>query len=335
MKRWIPDTEFVRLFALLFVMLAAANFLTREVIVDVLGLAPPSPPAELQNKLDEEFEVWVVFQLVAIALVSWIAARWISLPIKRLAQAASEFGDDFNSPPLDETSGSQEVRKASAKFNQMQTRIRQQVAERSYFLAAVSHDLRTPITRLMLRAEKLEPAARTVFQNDLNDMATLINATLDYLRDDWRAEALSLLDVEALMQSLAEDAAELGETVTLTGAAKPIRVKVTALRRCLHNLIGNAVRYGNRADIRLDDGADHLSIIIQDAGPGIPESQLEAIFEPFHRLDESRNRHAGGVGLGLTITRDLVGKLGGTVVLKNAPEGGLIATLTLPRRAAF
>lgn len=341
MKRLVPDTLFVRLFLLLFVMLTVSQFISLEVFFNFFR--PPPPPLPLRPHppggprlagMHEFRLIEFVLRLAAIALTSWIAARWLSLPIRRLAQAASELGGNLDHPRLDETSGPSEVRKASVVFNQMQARIRQQITERNRFLAAVSHDLRTPLTRLRLRVEKLDAPLKTDIRRDLDEMATMIDATLDYLRGDWQPEAARLLDVEALVHSLAENATEQGENVSVSGNAKPIAVQPLALQRCLNNLVENAIRYGNRADIRLDDGGDGLSIAIHDTGPGIPEHQLEAVFAPFHRLEASRSRHTGGVGLGLSIARDIAHKLGGTLTLKNAPEGGLVATLTLPRKDA-
>ena len=250
-----------------------------------------------------------------------------------MAKAAGELGENLERAPLDETRGPSEVRQASKVFNQMQARLKQQMAERNRFLAAVSHDLRTPITRLKLRAEKIEAQdLQEDIQDDLNEMTAMIDATLDYLRGDGRPEESCLLDISALVHSLAENAGEQGEAVKVSGIAQPIMAQPMVLQRCLNNLIDNALRYGNRADINLDDSGDKLIIGIHDAGAGIPEDQLEAVFAPFYRLDQSRSRNTGGVGLGLSIARDIAQKMGGSLVLRNAPEGGLIATLTLPKR---
>jgi len=272
-------------------------------------------------------------RLSGIALTAWIAARWLCRPIDKLAQAASELGESLESTPLDVTCGPVEIRQASAVFNQMQARLKQQLDERNRFLAAVSHDLRTPITRLKLRAVKIEAAdLQEDIQRDINEMTVMIDATLDYLRGDGKPEEPCYLDISALVHSLAEDAGERGGMVTVSGLIKPAMVPPMALQRCLNNLIENALRYGGRADIGLDDSGDQLIISIRDAGAGIPEDQLEAVFAPFYRLDQSRSRHTGGVGLGLSIARDLAQKMAGNLSLKNAPEGGLIATLELPKR---
>ena len=205
--------------------------------------------------------------------------------------------------------------------------------ERNCFLAAVSHDLRTPLTRLKLRAEKIDQQElRSDVQNDINEMAGIIDTTLGYLHGDEQPEATCLLDIGALVYSFAEDAKECGDVVKVSGNARPIRLQPLAIRRCLNNLIENALRYGERADIVIGETGNEVVITIYDAGPGIPEDKLEAVFAPFYRLDASRSRHTGGIGLGLSIARDMAKKQGGNITLKNAPEGGLVATLVLPKR---
>jgi signal transduction histidine kinase len=163
-------------------------------------------------------------------------------------------------------------------------------------------------------------------------MASIIDTTLDYLRGDAQPEAACLLDIDALVHSLAEDANESGNVITVTGKVHPIRLQPVAIRRCLNNLLENALRYGESATIAMNETDDEVVIAIRDAGPGIPEEKLEAVFAPFYRLDSSRSRHSGGVGLGLSIARDMARKQGGDVTLENAPGGGLVATLILPKR---
>jgi signal transduction histidine kinase len=328
-RKLVPDTLFSRLFLLLFVTLTASHFIGMAVFSNYEHIRHTP-----QYTRPTEFRfIEFLVRLSAIALTAWIAARWLSRPIKQMAQAAGELGENLDRPPLDEERGPSEVQQASVVFNQMQARIRQQIDERNRFLAAVSHDLRTPLTRLKLRAEKIDSQdLKADVRADADEMAAMIDATLDYLRGDGQPEALCLLDVSALVHSLAENAEERGEVVTVSGKVQPVMVQPQALRRCLDNLIENALRYGDRADITLDDSGDKLVISIRDAGQGIPEDQLEAVFAPFYRLDASRNRHTGGVGLGLSIARDIALKLGGSLVLKNAPEGGLIVLLTLPKQ---
>ena len=328
MKFSIPDSLFARLFLLLFAILSVSYFAGREILVS-LGIEQP-----VSHPQHHPFRLYgFIIRLAAVAFTSWIAARWLTYPIKRLANAADELGKNLNSPLIDEASGPSEVRQASKVFNQMQARLKQQMEERNRFLAAVSHDLRTPLTRLALRAEKItQHDLKTDVQNDINEMASIIDTTLDYLRGDAQPEAACLLDIDALVHSLAEDANESGNVITVTGKVHPIRLQPVAIRRCLNNLLENALRYGESATIAMEETDDEVVITIHDAGPGIPQEKLEAVFAPFYRLDSSRSRHSGGVGLGLAIARDMARKQGGNVTLENAPEGGLVASLILPKR---
>ncbi len=317
MKSRVPNTIFVRLFLLLF-------FTHILNVVVVRLLLPPSMhphPFRLTGFL---------LMLTGIAVAAWVAARWLSGPIQRMARAAHALGENLNSPPLAENTGSVEVRQASAVFNQMQVRLNSQIAERSRFLAAVSHDLRTPLTRLRLRAEKIDdPQLKSSIREDVDEMTAMIDAALDYLRGTGQPEAPRLLDITALVQSLADNAEERGGMVTVSGSASPIHVQPGGMRRCVNNLLENALRYGERAWVAIEEAADRVVISIRDAGPGIPEDKLEAVFAPFFRLEDSRNRNTGGIGLGLSIARDIALQHGGSLVLRNDPHGGLIATLTL------
>ena len=329
MKINIPNSLFVRLFLLLFIILTFSYFAGREIFIS-LGLDHPVTSAASQNPFRLTS---LLIRLIAVSITAWVAALWLSKPIKRLALAADELGKNLNSPPINETTGPTEVRQASKIFNQMQAHLQQQMEERNLFLAAVSHDLRTPLTRLKLRAEKIEHRElRSDVQNDINEMTAIIETTLDYLRGDERPETPCLLDISALVHSIAEDANESGNIIAVSGSTQPIRLQPIAIRRCLNNLIENALRYGERASITISEIDDAVVISIHDAGLGIPENKLEAVFAPFYRLENSRSRHTGGVGLGLSIARDMASKQGGNISLKNAPEGGLIATLVLPRR---
>lgn len=269
---------------------------------------------------------------IAIAVLALVAMRWAVQPLRRLARAADALGRDLGGPSLPET-GPREVRQAAHAFNTMQSRLASYLDDRLRILAAVSHDLKTPITRLKLRAEMLpDEAQREKFLRDLDDMQTMIGATLDFLRGEARKEASVRLDVNALLSTLRDDMAALGETVEVTGEAlQPLRARPQALKRCLANLLENAVRYGGGARVQVLDGAHELVLHIDDDGPGIPEGKLEQMFEPFRRGEDSRNRDTGGVGLGLAIARNLARAHGGDVTLANRPEGGLRVTVSLPR----
>lgn len=275
----------------------------------------------------------VLVLLVAVILLSLLAVRWITRPLKTLADAAEELGKDLDRPPLPET-GPVEVGRAARALNTMQSRLSRYLRDRTRILAAMSHDLKTPITRLRLRTELLDdPQVRRKFSRDLEEMESMVGATLDFMRGLESREPMQRVDVMALLESLQADARELGGRVEIEGAAAaPYAGRPQALKRCLGNLIDNAVKYGKSARVIVDDAAARLKISVRDEGPGIPEAELERVFEPFHRLESSRSRDSGGTGLGLSIARNVAEQHGGTLVLRNVPAGGLEAVLTLPRR---
>lgn len=300
------------------------------------AFGPPRPPGPPGPHRPHGPSSWgmaadVGIRLAAILLAAWVAARWLVRPIQRLAQAAHALGEDIDRPPMAEA-GPLEVREATRTFNQMQARIREQISDRDRFVAAVSHDLRTPLTRLRLRTEGLaDEAERERFRRDIADMDQMIAVTLDYLRGAAAAEPSVRLDIEALAHTVAEDLQDQGCDVQVHGRAQALVAPANALRRCLDNLVDNAIRYGHRADIHLIDSAEALRIEVRDAGPGLPDSELARVMAPFYRVEGSRNRAHGGVGLGLSITQDIVRRQGGELTLRNGSQGGLVAILVLPR----
>lgn len=274
---------------------------------------------------------------LAIAVLALLAMRWAVQPLHRLARAADALGRNLGGPPLSET-GPREVRQAARAFNTMQNRLASYLEDRLRILAAVSHDLKSPITRLKLRAELLPeaglPAAsqREKFIRDLDEMESMIGASLDFLRGEARKEISVPLDINALLATLRDDMAALGTSFEIHGAAmQPMLARPQALKRCLSNLLENAVRYGGNARVSVVDAAHEMKLFIDDSGPGIPEAMLERMFEPFRRGEDSRSRETGGVGLGLAIARNLARAHGGEVTLMNRPQGGLRVTVTLPR----
>lgn len=276
-------------------------------------------------------------RLLVIALAAWWGSRWLARPMRELVQASEQLAGTLEGPvrpqALDEQLGTREVREAARVFNGMARRLRRQFSERGLMVAAISHDLRTPLTRLRMRLETLDAPAdqRERAAADIREMNALIDQTLSLFRGTGD-EALQDTDVAALMQALADDLAEQGRPVQ-AGIEGPAvaRVLPQALRRALDNLLGNALRYGAgpvRLSLVHEPGA--LLLRVDDAGPGIPAEQLDAVFQPFFRLEASRNRETGGSGLGLYIARDLVQRMGGSLRLINRPEGGLRAELRLP-----
>jgi len=272
--------------------------------------------------------------LAAVLALSWFAVRWITRPLAVLANAAEALGRDIHHPPLAE-SGPAEVQRAAQAFNTMQARLAGLLADRARIFAAMSHDLKTPLTRMRLRAELLDDAgAREKFERDLAEMEQMVGQTLDYLRGIERHVDRRPVDVGALLEGLQDDFADMKRDVRIDGRALgPYTGDPQLLRRAFANLLDNATTYGHRATIALDDDAARLRITIADDGPGIPENELEQVFAPFHRLEASRNRATGGTGLGLPITRAIIEAHGGTVRLANRDGGGLAAIVELPRIA--
>jgi signal transduction histidine kinase len=277
----------------------------------------------------------LLITLIMVTAVVMIAVRQVTRPLQQLAAAADTLGNDLDAPPLTEN-GPTETRRAAQAFNRMQARIKRLVDERARALAAVSHDLRTPLTRLRLRAELVtDDRLRDQMAADLDSMAAMIDATLDYLRGLQDSEALRPIDMNALLQSLAEDAAVLGKTISVEGLAQaPYYGRLSGVRRALQNLIDNAIKYGHGAQLRIEDAADALRLVVEDEGPGIAPAELTRVTEPYYRPDASRSRETGGVGLGLSIVSDIALMHGGQLLLANRPQGGLSATLILPRKAA-
>ena len=270
-----------------------------------------------------------------MVILCFFAVRLVTRPLSVLANAAEDLGRNIDRPPLPER-GANELVRASRALNVMQDRLKRYVDTRVKVLAAMSHDLKTPITRMRLRAEMLDDAhIKAKFIKDLDELQQMVGATLDYMRGLGEGgEAVQPIDFTALISSLKEDAEEAGHTVTVSGDAfSPVMGRAQALKRCLQNLIDNALAYGRRADIALRDEGGVLNIAISDDGPGIPEGDIEKVFEPFYRVEGSRNRNTGGSGLGLSIARNIAQAHGGSVRLRNLARGGLEATLRIPRGA--
>ncbi len=275
---------------------------------------------------------YLAILVLSIALLSYIAVRFVTRPLGLLANAADDLGRNIHSPPLDET-GPAEVGRAARAFNNMQRRLRRYIEDRGEVLAAVSHDLKTPITRLRLRTEMLEQEnVREKFNQDLDEMEQMVHATLDFMRGTESGEAQVPVDIVALLEAIQEDMQGLGYRVELKPAdLDPYQGRPLLLKRCLTNLIENAVRYGSEARVSLNQTQDQLQIIIADSGPGIPEGERERVFRPFIRGEDSRSRETGGTGLGLSIARNIARAHGGELVLRSGTDGvGLEAVVSLP-----
>lgn len=289
------------------------------------------PPRGSPIAAKTDFSTVIALFLVSIAFLAYLVARMTTRPLKQLAQAAKDLGNDINHPPLALT-GVSEIRQASAAFNAMQARIRQYIFQRTQMLAAITHDLQTPLTRLRLRLEKVaDPELRERLVGDLSAMQAMVREGLDLARSMDTSETMQPLDFDSLLDSVCSDASDAGQHVVLNGrAAMSLLGRPMGLRRCLVNLIDNAVKYGHEAVVSVERMAGAARIRIRDAGPGIATAEQARVFEPFYRVEGSRSRESGGTGLGLTIARNIAEQHGGSIVLANHPDGGLEVTLVLP-----
>jgi len=294
----------------------------------VFRTAAPQPGPPLPRQIFLQLAVLTM----VLAVVLYVMTRSITRPLSALASAADKIGRGATVAPLAEI-GASELRDATRAFNTMQDRLKRYLDSRTRVLAAMSHDLRTPLTRLRLRVELIEDASlRERFTADLDHMTEMVSGALSMFRDLNDTEASTPVDVDELLQTLQQEFAELHASVSISGRAeRPIAAKPNALRRCLTNLLRNAVDYGVRAHVDVLDGAQ-LTLRIRDEGPGIPTESLEQVFEPFYRIESSRNRDSGGTGLGLSIARNIAQAHGGSIRLTNLPQGGLEVVLTLPRQ---
>lgn len=279
----------------------------------------------------------LLLQLALLGIFTWIGVRLATRPLAQLADAADRLGPDLKTDALPE-SGPLEVTRAVRAFNAMQARIAGHMSERTQILAAISHDLQTPITRMRMRADMLDDGEqRDKMNRDLREMQALVRDGVAYARTlHGTEEAPCRIDLDSMLESLVQDYVDAGQPVSMGGqAAASITTRPHALRRVLGNLIDNGLKYGAEVCLTVSPaGQDGIRVQVRDRGPGIPEAELEKVFEPFYRLEASRNRDTGGTGLGLAIARQLVGTLNATLVLRNHPDGGLEAALTLaePRR---
>ncbi len=272
--------------------------------------------------------------LVLILVIAlYVTARSITRPLSNLVRAAENLGRNVRQPKLDEK-GARELRDAAHAFNTMQDRLQRYLDSRTRVLAAMSHDLKTPLTRLRLQVETTleDPSIQARFNKELDEMESMVRGALGLFRGLDDDETLAPMDIDALLATLQAEFIEMGADVSVEGKAiQPFTGKPQALRRCLTNLVGNALKFGVRARIVVEDG-EALVIRVRDDGPGIPPEELERVFEPFYRVESSRNRDTGGTGLGLSIARDVAQAHGGSLVARNLPGGGLEALLVLPRR---
>jgi signal transduction histidine kinase len=271
------------------------------------------------------------FVLACSLCVAALASRRLARPMERFARQAQRFGADVNAPPVQVT-GPLEIRLAGQAFNEMQSRVQRYVADRTHMLAAISHDLRAPLTRMRLRGEFIEDEEqqRKLFR-DVDEMQAMVNASLDFFRDDSEQEAATRFNLSELINTVLDDFRDAGDDVAFRASESIAYVgRPLTLRRAIANLVDNAVKYGVRATVRLSAGTEWVEVLIDDDGSGIPEHLRQDVFRPFYRVESSRNRQTGGVGLGLAAARSAVRGHGGDILLESRVSGGLRVRVRLP-----
>jgi len=275
--------------------------------------------------------IWLCFLAASITIVTAFAARQFSRPIEQLAAAVRQFGLNPRAPPIAEA-GPRELRQVIETFNAMQAQIQKFVAYRTMMLAAISHDLRTPLTRMRLRGEFIDDQEQQArLFRDVDEMQNMVDEALAFFRDDASVEETTSFDLPHVLLTVANDYADQDVDIGYAGPAHAVyRGRPFALKRAFTNLIDNAAKYGKTPEIELSCEEMALVVAIRDRGPGIPEHALDNVFRPYYRMDGSRNRISGGVGLGLTVAQAIVQGHGGEIILQNRPEGGLEARIVLP-----
>ncbi|WNF54624.1 ATP-binding protein [Pseudomonas sp. SG20052] len=283
--------------------------------------------------LDEapRYLIVILLVLISTALVALIATRRLATPLQHFAEGARRFGVDFRAPPI-EPLGPQEIRQAILAFNAMQAQLQHFIRDRTQMLAAISHDLRAPLTRMRLRGEFIEDSEQQqrLFR-DVDEMQAMINSALEFFRDDARLEPATQFDLAELLQTLLDDYRDQGVEIAYVGPTRWVYFgRPLGLKRVMTNLLDNAIKYGSEPAIELIADAVEVRIKVLDRGPGIPQASLEQVFVPFFRMEGSRNKSTGGVGLGLSAARAIVLEHGGELKLRNRSKGGLEALVVLP-----
>jgi signal transduction histidine kinase len=293
---------------------------------------PPPPFDPVAVKFNQaSFATWLSLSIVLGILLSILAARRLVKPLSELAVAVGRLGGSGEAPPI-APRGPREVQGTIMAFNQMQERLRRFNDDRTRMIAAMSHDLRTPLTRLRLRTELIEsPVHQEKMQAEIDFMSQLIDSILSFARDDTTREPRTMVDLSALVEAICEGAADAGDPVTFSGPREvTISCRPAALRRAVSNLVENAVKYGKTASVTIACTAGRAIITVEDEGPGIPRAERERVFDPFYRMETSRNLDTGGVGLGLSVTRSIILEHGGEIILADRKGGGLLVRVELP-----
>lgn len=274
----------------------------------------------------------LLLTLSSTLLVALIATRYLAAPLQRFAEGAKRFGVDFRAPPITVV-GPREIRQAIQAFNATQAQLQYFLDDRTQMLAAISHDLRSPLTRMRLRGEFIEDTEQQAkLFKDVDEMQAMITRALEFFRDDARLEQATAFDLAQLLHTVIDDYKDAGVEVAYSGPERFVYVgRPIGLKRALVNLIDNAIKYGREPEVRLQARAEQVEVQVLDRGPGIVVEQRERVFVPFYRIEGSRNKHTGGVGLGLSAARAIVLEHGGSLLLADREGGGLKAMVILPK----
>jgi two-component system, OmpR family, sensor kinase len=293
------------------------------------GPGPPQPPGMRTNQ--HFLWTWIaLLEAVALIPMAWLFAGGLAAPLKRFANASNRVGLDANVPPL-AREGPTELVAAVDAFNSMQGRLKRLIDERTHMVGAIAHDLRTPLMRLAFRLDDLDPPLGDKVRADIDEMRIMISAALDFIRERSSNMQHERLDLRLLVERVVEEQSDLGHEVVLkAGLPVTIEGNPLALRRAVANVVENAIRYGERARVDLLASGADCRLEIDDDGPGIPESLQAQVFEPFFRIEGSRNRNTGGIGLGLAAVRAIVREHSGEILIGNRKEGGLKVVINLP-----
>lgn len=295
-----------------------------------LAIVAPWPEAGARLLVALLVQTLILYGIILLPVL-WVARR-ISRPLRDLASAAGSFDPVSPAPPLS-PSGPDDLRQLIAAFNALRLRVSAMMEEKDRMLGALGHDLRTPLAALRVRIESVEDETdRARMADSVAEMNRTLDDILSLARVGRPSEPPTEVDLAALVDAVVEDFRDLGQDVSLAEAPRlPLRLRPGLMRRAVRNLIENAVRYAGAAEVRIEAGLRAVTVIVADRGPGIPADRLEQVFDPFTRLEGSRNRDTGGIGLGLALARSIAREAGGDIGLMNRPGGGLEAALTLPR----
>ncbi|MFJ3007009.1 ATP-binding protein [Pseudomonas fluorescens] len=298
---------------------------------DASWLLFSSPERSWGLDIGTRIAIIIALGLIATVLVAWLATQQLAKPLQHFASAARRFGGDLRAPPIN-VEGPDEIRQAIIAFNTMQAQIQHYISERTHMLASISHDLRAPLTRMRLRSEFMEDLDHQgKLIRDIEEMQSMINAALAFFREDTQPEQATAFDLSELLQTIIDDYRDQNIAIDFNGPAHLVyEGRPLGIKRVIVNLLENAEKYAQQPAIALSSDGYSVCIDVSDDGPGIPEASLQRVFDPFFRLETSRNRETGGVGLGLSAARAIVREQGGELTLSNRSSGGLRARVELP-----